>query len=586
MKGIRLFFVLLLLGNTAQAQQANYIKNGSFEFGPASKKQSEADNLNHWHDRDDVDENDTIFPYFHSPDSYREGVPWTEPYLEGPPPTYNDGRTVVGMHEYEILQQQLVNKLEERRQYVVSMNIRLEQNWKDSRPCRLNVYMARKEVEYQEESDRDKICSDDYVTHKDGLSQQIKLVASWPLDTVTYTRTQWHRIQRGFFAETTHPIFGWDDLDWFAIELVYDAHDNSMSGTPDCNGNYLWIDNVRLEYADFCESVCAPDLDPIIVNPPPNNFINAMATGVDTSQQPFLVPFVFQVENATGITFRVFNTWTGWEPMYERTAFDPNGLVDVGYTDYQFLWSGLIDGQKLPEDVYFYDVTIWNCEQSITIGRNWFAYLVIDDPTLNDPPEIMTYDLNDCCPQISIYENTTINGDDREDVHDYISSGNSVVNPGGGSVVIGPNADVVWYAGNNIFLGSNTSFDPGAEVLMEIKDCIYGDKLPKSNARTRLKLKGERMTLPPDFDVSDIDRDVTLAPNPSNTGNVSISLRGFNSKTPVQVQIVNVLGSIVYDKEHSVRHELNLDISTLDRGTYFVLLIDGKQRYIEKLIVQ
>jgi hypothetical protein len=61
---------------------------------------------------------------------------------------------------------------------------------------------------------------------------------------------------------------------------------------------------------------------------------------------------------------------------------------------------------------------------------------------------------------------------------------------------------------------------------------------------------------------------------------------GFNNFKPVQekITIVDLLGSIV--KEFTLTGpKLQLDISDLPQGTYFVYLTNGEVRYSRKLIV-
>jgi hypothetical protein len=79
-----------------------------------------------------------------------------------------------------------------------------------------------------------------------------------------------------------------------------------------------------------------------------------------------------------------------------------------------------------------------------------------------------------------------------------------------------------------------------------------------------------------DFDSNNF----TIYPNPSN-GNVTISFS--NSTEKYAVQIVSVLGQIVFEKEYN--NSTSAVVGTLPIGTYVVKITNGSNSVAKKLIV-
>jgi hypothetical protein len=70
-------------------------------------------------------------------------------------------------------------------------------------------------------------------------------------------------------------------------------------------------------------------------------------------------------------------------------------------------------------------------------------------------------------------------------------------------------------------------------------------------------------------------------PNPvSDVLNIETSSNG-----PVQVQIFNAMGELVYDKNSTSLSRMNVDMSSLSPGLYMVNLTEGKQTVSEKILV-
>lgn len=92
------------------------------------------------------------------------------------------------------------------------------------------------------------------------------------------------------------------------------------------------------------------------------------------------------------------------------------------------------------------------------------------------------------------------------------------------------------------------------------------------------------------MDVHAPNKDKTLAeqqlmkvyPNP-NTGRFTIELLNFNSE--VQIQVFNSIGAVVHQSVSNTE-SVELDLSTVQRGIYFVRALSGQEQFTQKLTIQ
>ena len=83
-----------------------------------------------------------------------------------------------------------------------------------------------------------------------------------------------------------------------------------------------------------------------------------------------------------------------------------------------------------------------------------------------------------------------------------------------------------------------------------------------------------------DVDVNSIK--FNIYPNPSK-GEFTLDL-SLSNKDKVDVQIVNLLGKTVYNKEN-VNSQTQINVSTLENGTYILILKDGDKIIGRKQLV-
>ncbi|MEI7594533.1 MAG: T9SS type A sorting domain-containing protein [Bacteroidota bacterium] len=88
-------------------------------------------------------------------------------------------------------------------------------------------------------------------------------------------------------------------------------------------------------------------------------------------------------------------------------------------------------------------------------------------------------------------------------------------------------------------------------------------------------------------DASDIspENNILLFPNPSN-GSFTVKFENFNSAIQSQartIEIINMLGEIIYSAKNNGKPTCDIDISNSPRGMYFVKIYDGVKYYTKKI---
>jgi hypothetical protein len=244
------------------------------------------------------------------------------------------------------------------------------------------------------------------------------------------------------------------------MELRKNGYDPGVLVSP-CQDSYIFIDDLSLVKSDFCNAACAPNLEAITHG----TFQNAMLV--------LGVPFNVIFQNAIGIEFRLFNSWGSQIAFVD--AFDPNGLKDSGYSDYQFLWSGADANSNplFPQGVYNYTLRYWNCKEDNTY-TNSLTYLPTNNGGQAQHPNNHIYDLIDCCPNERYIQNTTYIGDYIHTAKNNIWAGDHVTNSQPfGSVIINSGVSVKYIA-KNISIQSGFFVQQGATFkAIPTEDCIY-----------------------------------------------------------------------------------------------------------------
>lgn len=84
-----------------------------------------------------------------------------------------------------------------------------------------------------------------------------------------------------------------------------------------------------------------------------------------------------------------------------------------------------------------------------------------------------------------------------------------------------------------------------------------------------------------------VDGGLSIYPNP-NDGNFRLQLNGYAS-SDMQVQIMNTVGQVVYNSNFYVNDDItvqDINLSTVESGTYIVRISNGAETFIQTLIIE
>ena len=582
-----LLFVVCLKGYS----QNNYVFNGDFEsVANQNYNPGNVNDLNSWECRTVKNSNDPT--YYHSPDLYSAAY---APNIAQPPqlgvnvtsPTPHNGSNMVGMQPYELIQQRFLNQnMIGGQYYTCSAYIWLASDdptwWQDNA---LQFWIATSRTDYKSENGSQE-CSVDYITYSTGVTHSY--LGSVDLSLSAYPAGQWHKVSFTFLAPPKIDT----DWGWFGIEQIKPNYHPTSSSCPNnecqnCYGGYMFIDDVSIVDADLCGANCAPTLGQLVITCPTlsSSFPKINGAPANNGVIALCSPWWFTVKNAISIDFRVYDRPVSGNLMYHQSAFNVNGLINPGYSDYWFGWLGEVtpgQGNTFPQvsgaAVFTYELDIINCVSEMHFASQ-LTYVVghsgccldnngaaVDCKQYSDQYNPV---LNDCCPQNLYFQNTTFTGTDKYGADQYIYVGKNVTTGTQGPVIVDPGADVTFIAGTQVVLqpgGYNVL--PGGNLRIKIGDCAstqriaYApstrDNIFSTNDNYNIdSLQTNARTLPNNL------IEVHLIPNPSN-GEIYIST---NTKVDL-IEVCNMNGGKVFSS--AIRSDDNkINLSSLNDGVYF-----------------
>lgn len=554
-----LLIITVLSIVTISYSQTNYIHNGGFEVKRSGKgyptppsgsdySYAQSDNLAHWESRTSNKTSNIEYEYLHSPDWVHADGSGIQSTQGHPPAKY--GKGLLGMSNYELIQQKFKNnEMVGGRAYEFSLYIRIAGVGLFSfANSSLRIYLAKDKLHYKNEpaifpldQNWNYACTHDYTKYKES-AQNYTEIARFDLNPADFnTPSGWKHFSKGF--EAPLDINAWD---YFVIDVIKDDYPNGHEdGNPnDCQDAYVFIDEVSLVSASFCNALCSPNLEEIYHG----GYFNA----VQATEHPSHII----VGNATGIDFIVFSSEQ--QVLYSQFEFDPNGLKDPGYNDYIFHWDGtLANGTYLPEDVYVYKLTMWNCNQQITHVSS-YTYIqgdIINNPT---PPPIKNYTLEDCCPDELYIQNKTYTDDETEYSNIFIKAGSNVTSGTTGPVVVTA-GQTVKYISSDIELLPGFSVEARAEFTAIASDvCAY-----TSHGRY-----AERRTYDdPDISLFNKHKLVNVFyPNPSSDGIFQYKISDIDNI--YDLEVFSITGQNLTQME--IKPEGFIDLSNFISGIYIV----------------
>jgi hypothetical protein len=132
-------------------------------------------------------------------------------------------------------------------------------------------------------------------------------------------------------------------------------------------------------------------------------------------------------------------------------------------------------------------------------------------------------------------------------------------------------------AKNNIFLSIGFKVDEGSVFNANISNPIQNE-----NQNSAIKIKNADNSLLSSHEPILENQDLIIFPNPFN-GEFSLILSDEN---PKNVSIVNTLGALVYKKWNYLESRLEIDLSLLPKGVYFLNVTCNGKSYGKKIINQ
>jgi hypothetical protein len=85
----------------------------------------------------------------------------------------------------------------------------------------------------------------------------------------------------------------------------------------------------------------------------------------------------------------------------------------------------------------------------------------------------------------------------------------------------------------------------------------------------------------------EVEKSVSVYPNPFRNGTLSINLKGYENNEEVQIKITNVLGQVIHDEKVTKPTQVELNISNkLTDSVYFISIETGISKTTKKLLVK
>jgi hypothetical protein len=376
------------------------------------------------------------------------------------------------------------------------------------------------------------------------------LVSDWKANPLWTGNVQY--LNAASFTISRNDVGSWVNYEAY-ITLTDVSKDNILQNlvieTDASNGSsYIFIDDVSLQEVDYCNHHCTPSnaVSTITMGPIPN----AMSQG--TPYRFFLV-----VGNVQELHFTVWDRWGN--DFFHYNCFDVNTLKDPGYQDFAIQWDGINDlGNWVQVDEYVVELELKNCTDYYHSLNN-VAILGQSGSWPTIYPEVVNYQLANCCPDHSYYQNTNLTGIFNDNENNFIEAGTSVTSGPTGPVTVMNGANIGFYAGNYINLANGFSVQNGATFAAVIRSCVGQRGTPAGDTRVKRPLLTSN-------ELSQTS-DVTAFPNPTNG---VFTLKSLAPLKNVSVEITDVLGRSLLNKNKELLQSEQFDISALKSGIYYI----------------
>lgn len=419
-----------------------------------------------------------------------------------------------------------------------------------------------------------------------------------------------HQIGQWYFYESEPILIDYEDsgrYEWLVISGK-DEHENG-------GGEYVYVDDVSVIQFGGCEHVCSisnmpnriissQDIDTYLYNSDDENNLggeNQVRTYVpiggssdapaDEEMESDLVRIIclpntefrlnYLIENAVRIQFMVLNPLANGDLIYYQEVYDYNGLHDeydgVIFPDYLFEYNGQNTQSGSTYSTLLYIEFCGGRDILIDAG----VYVEYNDGT--EPADVSGNDIQiaeieNCCDEYYEIQNViyTFGNTYRYDANDYIRAGENITTTEApGPVYVTWNADVTYYAGNNIFLEPGFSAD--GRFKAEIHACGNAPKsfdLTEGSSRRKMLKRYEEDT----DKVESLNNVIKVYPNPT-----SHKLFLDSDEEIIGVKIYSLDGKLLFEDINVNNNRYSVDVDHL-KGT-FILKCQTLNSNFTKLIV-
>lgn len=269
-----------------------------------------------------------------------------------------------------------------------------------------------------------------------------------------------------------------------------------------------------------------------------------------------------------------------------------SGVAQNGtpYAYFIIRWEGTDDsGNYLVPGNYTYKITYSNCFQS-TVLTEIGALVYNGTPQGSGRTTPITYPGNlasgipDCCIDYWLYQDITLPTIENRLVGDYILAGEMVTSDiTNGPVIIQPQSQVLFHAGNEVILEPGVEVQYGAEFLaLADYECPPGKRSRDMISSTSLQ------DLFPQYRAPSMLEQIKVRPNPS-TGTFTFQLQ-TNQGDDISIGVVDNMGREVWRLQPHILDDItgvqNVSFS-LDKhpqGIYYLLLKQNEAQRTIKLM--
>ncbi len=418
----------------------------------------------------------------------------------------------------------------------------------------MHILIGKKKIKY---ANKPCNCSgDDQFTKEDGLSQEINLVKSIPINTSLYPPGKWHLVEETFTSPN-------NNANWFAMEYV---------NANNCNV-YIGLDDISLFNCPLNCSRTQGEMWPCYTN----------ETNIN-SQNPFKMECLGNVKAASISAY----------DLQENIVYNEHTYVSEDGFNWPLYWAGVDGGgaNLLPGQYKLNIVLINDCgpkliRKDVSVyhfegERNNVpsSYPTIQANNLPAPSNLLLTIPSSCClaePDIYLDDVTL----DRNYPMEFWATENIfAATQSQSGVKIKSPTEVTFKAGSSIELGDGFETETGAEFLAEIVPC---PELRKEEpvftftnpANPHLNHNSsDNSTSPPAY---------SLHPNP-NTGRFTLTqtTEGYIKK----YSILNMMGQVLLSSPFGAGREGSVDISSLPKGIYILQLETTEGLKAERVVYQ